>query len=201
MFTTKEKTWHVKVVDGQGQTLLITWRGGGHYVMLLSPESDPKIHVLGEDEWLEQHDVGVINAILRRALLKASADERVGQTVLSVWVKPKVAGIPIYYALRASYTDLYDVALFWKTNRWISLRLERKRTEIDIRELQRIAHQLNKAHESQLILCEQCGALFDAEVNFDNEQIVCPNCEAGEDFTRLACTGDVLRQYEAEEAN
>ena len=159
MFTTKKKTWHVKVIDGQGQTLLITWRGGGHYVMLLSPESDPKIHVLDEDEWLEQHDVGVINAILRRALLKASADERVGQTVLSVWVNPVIAGAPIYYALRAAYTDLYDVTLFWKTNRWSSLGLERKRTEIDIRELQRIAHQLNKGHQKQLIRCEQCGGM------------------------------------------
>ena len=199
MFTTKKKTWHVKVIDGQGQTLLITWRGGGHYVMLLSPESDPKIHVLDEDEWLEQHDVGVINAILRRALLKASADERVGQTVLSVWVNPVIAGAPIYYALRAAYTDLYDVTLFWKTNRWSSLGLERKRTEIDIRELQRIAHQLNKAHENQFFLCEHCGVLFDEEG--DGGQVVCPNCEAGEDFTRLARVGDVLRQYAAQEEN
>ena len=37
MFTTKKKTWHVKVIDGQGQTLLITWRGNGHYVMLSQP--------------------------------------------------------------------------------------------------------------------------------------------------------------------
>ena len=55
----------------------------------LNPESDPKIHVLDEDEWMEQHDVDVINAILRQALLKAAADERVGQTVLSVWVNPR----------------------------------------------------------------------------------------------------------------
>ena len=191
MFTTKKKTWHVKVIDGQGQTLLITWRGNGHYVMLFNPESDPKIHVLDEDEWMEQHDVDVINAILRQALLKAAADERVGQTVLSVWVNPVIDGIPIYYALRASYTDLYDVALFWKTNRWSSLTLERTRTEIDIREFQRKAHQLNKAHEEQLCLCEECDKIFET-----GDGRVCPDC--GTDEIRIANTGDVLRWYEEE---